>query len=226
MNNKPLEKIDIVKPQTGRDSTLEYGRKTIRCPHDLAELGLKFIKNADPEVFLLVSLDTRNRIDYIHAVSIGTGDDSLLAPREVMKVAILSGASKIAFIHNHSSGNANPDEDDIKITKRIARYSDLFGIKLMDHVIVCDEGRYESFLERGLIGKSNSSPPKVMDIQEKAEDEESHCEECGTTYIIRMLKEGEEYNDFGKKHCPFCGNMTLDWNFPMNCMHGVLSTPS
>jgi DNA repair protein RadC len=213
MNNKPLENIDIVKIQMVRDGTLEYGRKTIKGPQDLAELGLKFIKNADREVFLLVSLDTRNHINCIHVVSIGTVNTCLVAPREILKVAILSSASKIAFIHNHPSGDVDPSEDDIKITNRIAQCGDLFDIKLLDHVIICDEGRYESFLERGLIEKSDSFQPRVMDTQEKLEDEEeeTNCEECGTTYIVRMLKEGEEYNDFGQRYSPFCGNMTLEW---------------
>jgi len=46
-------KIDIVKIQMVRDRTLDYAKKTIRGPQDLAELGQKFIQNADREVFLL-----------------------------------------------------------------------------------------------------------------------------------------------------------------------------
>ena len=114
MKSEPLEKIDIVKIQMVKDGTLEYGRKAIKGPQDLAELGLKFIKNADREVFLLVSLNTRNHINCIHVVSIGTVNAALVSPREVMKVAILSSATSIACIHNHPSGDPDPSSDDIQ----------------------------------------------------------------------------------------------------------------
>ena len=92
MDKEHLTKIDIVKIQMVKDGTLDYGKKAIRGPQDLAELGQKFIQNADREIFLLVCLNTRNHINCIHVVSIGTVNTSLVAPREVMKVAILSSS--------------------------------------------------------------------------------------------------------------------------------------
>jgi len=184
-------KIDIVKIQMVRDGTLDYGRKTIRSPQDLAELGREFIKNADREVFLLVSLDTKNHINCIHVVSIGTVNTALVSPREVLKVAILSNATSMAFIHNHPSGDVEPSEDDIKITNRVAECGDLFDIKLLDHVIVCDGGKYESFLEKGLIKKSESCLLRVTDKQ-KTQDEK-----VGTSCKDRV--------DFAQQHRQIAG---------------------
>ena len=147
---KPIQ-IDIVKVQMVKDGTIEYGKKAIRNPQDLAELGMKFLKNADREIFLLVCLNTRNHINCIHVVSIGTVNASLVAPREVFKIALLSNASEVAFIHNHVSGDVEPSEDDLLITRRLAECGKLFDIKLLDHVIVSDDGKYESFMEKGLI---------------------------------------------------------------------------
>jgi DNA repair protein RadC len=150
----PAEKsiqIDIVKVQMIKDGNIEYGKKAIRNPQDLAELGRKFLEKADREIFILVCLNTRNHINCIHVVSIETVNASLVAPREVFKIAILSNASEVAFIHNHVSGDVEPSEDDLLITKRLAECGKLFDIKLLDHVIISDEGKYESFLERGLI---------------------------------------------------------------------------
>ena len=86
MQKEQPTKIDIVKIQMVRDGTLDYGKKAIKGPQDLAELGQKFIQNSDREVFLLVSLNTRNHINCIHVVSIGTVNTSLVSPREVLKV--------------------------------------------------------------------------------------------------------------------------------------------
>jgi len=172
MKAQTLEKIDIVKIQMVKDGNLEYRTKQIKNPQDLAELGLKFLKNADREMFILVSLNPRHFINCIHLVSIGTVNASIVSPREVMKVAILSNATEIAFIHNHPSGEAEPSEDDIQITRRLEECGKLFDIKLLDHVIVSDEGRYESFLERGLIKESWT--PSLCKIKER-EREERPC---------------------------------------------------
>jgi DNA repair protein RadC len=179
MQKEQPTKIDIVKIQMIRDGTLEYGKKAIKGPQDLAELGQKFIQNSDREVFLLVSLNTRNHINCIHVVSIGTVNTALVTPREVMKVAILSNAASIAFIHNHPSGDPDPSQDDIQITNRLVDCGKLFGIGLTDHVIISDDGKYESFLEKGLISKTLDSPlPQVRE---------------------------EDYSDFGRQYLQVIG---------------------
>ena len=166
MDKERPTKIDIVKVQMVKDGTIDYGKKAIKGPQDLAELGHKFIQNADREVFLLVCLNTRNHINCIHVVSIGTINTALVAPREVMKVAILSSASGIACIHNHPSGDPEPSNDDIQITNRIAECGRLFGIGLLDHVIISDGGKYESLLEKGLITKTSELPLSRIEERE------------------------------------------------------------
>ncbi len=158
-------KIDIVRIEMVRDGTLDYGKRTIRGPRDLAELGQTFIRNADREIFLLVCLDAKNHVNCIHVVSIGTVNASLVAPREVMKVAILSSAASIACIHNHPSGDPDPSNDDIQITDRIAECGELFGIGLIDHVIISGDGSYQSFLGKGLLKKC--ADPPLPQIREK-----------------------------------------------------------
>ena len=165
MEKEQPTKIDIVRIEMIRDGTLDYGKKTIKGPQDLVELGLTFIKNADREMFLLVSLDTKNHINCIHVVSIGTVNACLVSPREILKVAILSSASKVAFIHNHPSGDVEASDDDIRITERVAQCGELFDIQLLDHVIISDDGSYQSFLEKGLLKKSANMP--LPQIREK-----------------------------------------------------------
>jgi DNA repair protein RadC len=208
----PVEKsiqIDIVKVQMIKDGTIEYRKKAIRNPQDLAELGMKFLKHADREIFVLVCLNTRNHINCIHLVSIGTVNASLVSPREVLKIAILSNASEIALLHNHPSGDVEPSEDDLKITHRLAECGKLFDIKLLDHVIISDDGKYESFMEKGLI--KESSPALPLKVSEKFKGKETHCCQCGNIYIVTLVKKDEYYNDCGIRHCPFCGNMTYIW---------------
>jgi DNA repair protein RadC len=214
MQTEGMTKIDIVKIQMVKDGTIEYAKKQISRPQDLAELGHKFLKNADREMFILACLNTKNFINCIHLVGIGTLDRALISARDVVKTALLSNSASVAFIHNHCSGDVEPSPEDINLTKTLATCGDLFDIRVLDHVIVGDDGKYESFMERGLI-KTNPFP--TCQIREKGkgqqekEDEATTCEHCGNTYRIEWLKEGEDYNDFGDRPCPFCGLLTQEW---------------
>jgi len=148
---KEKTNIDIVKVHMVKDGSIEYGKKAIGRPQELAELGLKFLKNADREMFILVCLNAKNYINCIHLVSIGTLDQAVISAREVLKAALLSNAASIAFIHNHPSGDAQPSPEDINLTRTLAKCADLFNIKVLDHVIVADNGHYESFREKRLL---------------------------------------------------------------------------
>ena len=53
MQNEKSINIDIVKIQMVKDGSIEYGKNPISKPEGLAELGLKFLKNADREMFIL-----------------------------------------------------------------------------------------------------------------------------------------------------------------------------
>ena len=215
MQKEQPTKIDIVKIQMVRDGTLEYDKKAIKGPQDLAELGQKFIQNADREVFLLVCLNTRNHINCIHVVSIGTINTALVAPREVMKIAILSSAAAIACIHNHPSGNPDPSSDDIQITNRIAECGKLFGIGLIDHVIISGDGKYESFLEKGLISKTIDSP--IPQIREKKNALSGHFGNGCEADRVGQAKQG----NFGRQYCQVTGyrkNLVKGENFQYNLL--------
>jgi len=143
--------IEIVKIQMVRDGSIEYGNKPISRPQELAELGLKLLKNADREMFILVCLNAKNFVNCIHLVAIGALDRTVVTPREVLKAALMSNAASIAFIHNHPSNDPQPSPEDVSMTKTLQKCADLFQIRVLDHVIVADDGRYESFAEKKIL---------------------------------------------------------------------------
>ncbi len=53
------------------------------------------------------------------------------------------------FVHNHPSGNPEPSEDDIKLTKRLIQAGEVMGIEVLDHVIIGNE-KYLSLKREGL----------------------------------------------------------------------------
>ena len=90
----------------------------------------------DCECFVVLLLNTRRRITGHHLVSIGTLDTILVHPREVFRIAVLSGAAAIVLLHNHPSGDPTPSEADIKVTRDLIRAGQLMKIEVCDHVVI------------------------------------------------------------------------------------------
>jgi DNA repair protein RadC len=117
----------------------EGPKNTVKSPEDVVKAAKNQLKGKRREHFLVLCLDTRNHLINTHKVSIGSLDCSIVHPREVFKDAISSCAASVVFVHNHPSGDPTPSEDDIKLTKRLVEASEIIGIEVLDHIIVCDK---------------------------------------------------------------------------------------
>jgi len=82
-----------------------------------------------------IYLNTKNEIIKSEIISIGTLNSSLVHPREVFRPAIKHNANSFILAHNHPSGYLEPSEEDLTITRKIKKFGEEFGIKLLDHVI-------------------------------------------------------------------------------------------
>lgn len=142
-------RIDMVRLEVVCDRTVDYGKTLIKKPEDLAGLGFEILGKADREMFLLVCLSTGHNVNALHVVSVGSLNSSIVHPREVYKVAILTNSAAIAVMHNHPSGNIQPSREDKEITRKLLEAGEILGIKLVDHVIV-GGGNFYSFASHGL----------------------------------------------------------------------------
>jgi DNA repair protein RadC len=123
--------------------------RVIRGPEDIASL-LPQMKNLKREHFIVVLLNARHEVDAVETVSIGSLNASIVHPREVFKPAILASAASVVLVHNHPSGDPEPSEEDLSITKRLVECGELLGIGVLDHVIVASRG-VVSFRSRQLL---------------------------------------------------------------------------
>lgn len=108
------------------------------------------LKGEQKEHFFVLSLDSRNQLLKISDVSVGTVNASLVHPREVFKEAIQVSASQIILVHNHPSGDPEPSEDDLEITKKLVESGKILGIEVLDHIII-GKNSFLSFKDRNLI---------------------------------------------------------------------------
>jgi DNA repair protein RadC len=148
---KYQESIQIVSIQMVREKNLmvEYNEK-INSPGTAVTIVKKFLQDKDREYLIVLSLDTKNKVNALSVVSIGSLNSSIVHPREVFKIAILSNAASIIISHNHPSGDTTPSTEDLNITKRLKECGKILGIDLIDHIIIGNE-KYLSFKEEGIL---------------------------------------------------------------------------
>ncbi len=138
--------------EAGRRSYSKKQEKTVKFtkPEDLYDYYAPLIGSLKQELFKVAVVDGKNSLLKDTTISKGILDASLTHPREVFKFAIIENASGLFLIHNHPSGVLKPSEDDLKITERLKNAGDIIGIRVIDHIIITEEGYY-SFSEHTLL---------------------------------------------------------------------------
>lgn len=111
----------------------------IRGPEDVLA-QVRDLARARKEHFVILMLNARHELQCRETVSIGSLNASIVHPREVFQPAILHSAASVVLVHNHPSGDPEPSEEDLNITKRLVQVGDLVGIGVLDHVIVASRG--------------------------------------------------------------------------------------
>ena len=122
----------------------------IKDPQSIVKSIRAGMKDKAKEHFKLILLNSRNKIIGISTISIGTLNANLVHPREVFKEAIMHNASSVVLAHNHPSGDPEPSEADLEITKRLIDAGKIMGIDVLDHIIITKTG-FMSFKEKKLI---------------------------------------------------------------------------
>jgi len=116
----------------------------IKGPVDVARFISVLLDGEPVESFVVVHLSTQHRPISYEIVTRGILDASLIHPREVFRGAILANAAGIILAHNHPSGDPTPSGEDRSVTRQLSKAGKIIGIPVLDHVIVGEDGRWES----------------------------------------------------------------------------------
>ena len=125
-------------------------KKGFKCSDDVVNYYIPLMINLKKEIFKTVLLDSKNKIIRDVTISEGSLTASIVHPREVFNPAIKNSAAAVILVHNHPSGDPSPSREDIEITQRLVKSSEIVGIKVLDHIIIGD-GRHFSFLDKKMI---------------------------------------------------------------------------
>ncbi|MBI5116827.1 DNA repair protein RadC [Candidatus Poribacteria bacterium] len=137
--------------ELGRRLAAERGsdRSPIKSAEDVFELMSPEMRSLDREHFKILLLNTKNHLIKTYTVSVGSLNASVVHPRECFKEAIAAHAAAIIMVHNHPSGDVEPSNEDVSLTRRLMAAGDLLGIKVLDHVIIAGS-RYVSLVDKGV----------------------------------------------------------------------------
>lgn len=102
------------------------------------------------EQFKVMLTNRANKVLGIFEVSTGGISGTVADPKLIFAAAIKAAASGIILSHNHPSGNLQPSQADIDLTRKIKEAGRFLEIQLLDHIIITTEGYY-SFADEGLI---------------------------------------------------------------------------
>ena len=113
-----------------------YRRIKVTSPKDIVDLLMNDLRFEKQERVKLIILNNKNIILKIMEVSLGGGNSVNIDIRTILAETIKMKAPQIILVHNHPSGDATPSKNDIEVTERLKKASQLLGIKLLDHIVI------------------------------------------------------------------------------------------
>ena len=102
------------------------------------------------EEFVIICLNRANRMLGWARVSSGGLGGTVADPKVIFQIALKSNASSIILAHNHPSGNLQPSEQDIRLTRKNKEAGLILDLQILDHIILTCEGYY-SFADEGTL---------------------------------------------------------------------------
>jgi DNA repair protein RadC len=133
-----------------RQAAATLDKPIVKSSKDIAQYLKALLKDFTYEVFAVLFLNQANKINHFEIVSRGGITGTVADPRIILKKALEHDATSIVLSHNHPSGSLKPSKADEVLTQKIKLAAQYFDIKVIDHIIVSEEGFY-SFADEGLL---------------------------------------------------------------------------
>jgi DNA repair protein RadC len=131
---------------TALSAAFELGRRAaqirlpyaspLRTPNDVSAYLRARIGHAEREEFVVLGLDARQRVRLVRQVAVGSLAQVDVHPREVFRPLVRSGMHSVILVHNHPSGDVEPSDADLELTRRLSEVGRLVGIPVLDHLVV------------------------------------------------------------------------------------------
>jgi len=133
-----------------RHASQSLEKTVIRDSRDVAQYFQTMLQDHKHEVFAVMFLNRANRINHLEVISEGGITGTVADPRIILRKALEEEAVSLILCHNHPSGNLKPSKSDEELTRKIKEASQYFDIRILDHIIVSEDGWF-SFADEGML---------------------------------------------------------------------------
>ena len=127
-----------------------HNKKKLQSSRELADFLKASLKDYPYEVFAVIFLNMANKVKHFEVISKGGLTHTIADPRIIFFKALEVQATSMVLCHNHPSGNLKPSRADEELTAKLKSAGTLLDIRVVDHLIVSDEGYY-SFADEWMI---------------------------------------------------------------------------
>jgi DNA repair protein RadC len=125
-------------------------RPRISCSRDAFQAIALLLTDLHHEEFWVLHVNKANEVMTRRKLSTGGMAGTVVDIKILFKTAIEGNAAAIIAMHNHPSGNLQPSQADIDLTRRLKKAGEVLDLPLLDHLIVSERGYY-SFADEGMM---------------------------------------------------------------------------
>ena len=140
--------MGIIRLQMVQEDAFPYGDQRVSDAAAAAKMAYPLFARADREMMAVLSVNSSMQPLAFEIVAVGGINTCYVDMKNMFKHAILNNAGNIICFHNHPGGSHLPSKEDRKITEKIQKAGELLDIRLVDHIILCDDCYY-SFCRKG-----------------------------------------------------------------------------
>lgn len=133
---KAIQLKAVCELSSRMNSPLNYRKIKIKEPNDIAKILMSDMKFEKKEIAKVVLLDNKLNILKIKKIAVGGNNFVNITMKDILQEAVKENCPKIIIAHNHPSGSSEPSVKDIEITKKIEQAASLFGIQVLDHIVI------------------------------------------------------------------------------------------
>lgn len=140
--------VPVYKIKLERVQDFPTKRPQLTNSDELAEFIKPYIKDKMQEEVVAIFLDIHYSVIGLQTIHIGRPFTCDFYLPSILTPTLLSGAVRLAVVHNHPMGDATDEitDDDEDVTLRLLTACNNLGITLCDHLIVDDSGNHESII--------------------------------------------------------------------------------
>lgn len=172
MNNLVKEPMQVIGTRLVREMR-DADRPELHCPADVeCFLREHLDMDADREVCGVICMSPSGQVNHAEILSVGTVSATPADPRAIIRAAVLSASAIVCLFHTHpTSSLRGPSIEDVTMTYRMQKVSELMGLSLIDHIILSHDDHFSFAVAADIAGCDDIEEFCVKFLEEDKESD-------------------------------------------------------